>query len=62
MDYGLIKYHMQELKKIIEEEPNFHTFASFYREIETLLNSYPLKDTEVQSPEKILLEQELGNQ
>ena len=50
MVYGLIKYHMQELKKIIEEESNLYTFADLYREIETLLNSYPLKDTEAQPP------------
>lgn len=52
MDLPLIKYHMQELNNLIKQEPNNITFAHVFIEIETVLDSLPLKDVEAYSPKE----------
>jgi hypothetical protein len=44
MNLPLIKYHIKELCKLLEPEPNSTVFGRLHVELETLLNSLPLKN------------------
>jgi len=49
-DLSLIKWHAQELCKLLEKDPNNPQMARLYVELETTLNSYPFKQIESIAP------------
>ena len=49
MNLPLVKYRIQELHKMLEQEPNT-LFITLYNELSVLLNSSPLKNLEAEKP------------
>ena len=49
-DLSLVKYHAQELLKLLEQDPNNPMYVRAYIEVRTILNSLPLRDIEANPP------------
>lgn len=58
MDMESIKYHMQELKALLEENPNHMMFADLYVRIEGLLNGSIMESVEARKPGTVQFREE----
>ena len=45
-----IKWYVQRLVELLEQDPNDTTFTRLCVDLQTTLNSYPLKDIEAADP------------
>jgi len=50
LNLPLIKWHFQELCKLLEQDPNNHIIAYLYRDLKSMLNSPMFKKIEAAAP------------